>query len=188
LNGNAQCRPRAAGWLSERRGRRSPTKVPPGRCRTLAQLPNRRPPRAGHETFHQQTAARLRRFEGKTTEIPTPRSGGSSVGVTPAAGFSFRFCPSRSPRGSRPEPRGRGWRFAARPKSTPAGRFERSLLVWGQKRSCGHVGCNVRISRKQPIRHRYSITSSARASSVGGISRPSALAVLRLMAKSIFVG
>src|SRR5262249_45100671 len=33
-----------------------------------------------------------------------------------------------------------------------------------------------------------SITSSARASSVGGISRPSALAVLRLMASSNFVG
>ena len=34
----------------------------------------------------------------------------------------------------------------------------------------------------------HSITSSARARSVGGISRPSALAVLRLMARSIFVG
>ena len=34
----------------------------------------------------------------------------------------------------------------------------------------------------------YSITSSARASSVGGTVRPSALAVLRLMTSSIFVG
>ena len=34
----------------------------------------------------------------------------------------------------------------------------------------------------------YSITSSARASSVGGISRPSILAVLRLMISSNFVG
>src|SRR5947209_14500373 len=34
----------------------------------------------------------------------------------------------------------------------------------------------------------YSITSSARASSVGGTSRPSALAVLRLMTSSNFVG
>jgi hypothetical protein len=34
--------------------------------------------------------------------------------------------------------------------------------------------------------HRYSITSSARASSVGGTSRPSALAVLRLMTNSNF--
>ena len=34
----------------------------------------------------------------------------------------------------------------------------------------------------------YSITSSARASSVGGISRPSALAVLRLMTNSNLVG
>ena len=34
----------------------------------------------------------------------------------------------------------------------------------------------------------HSITSSARASSVGGISRPIALAVLRLIASSYFVG
>jgi hypothetical protein len=34
----------------------------------------------------------------------------------------------------------------------------------------------------------YSITSSARASSVGGTSRPSALAVLRLITSSNFVG
>jgi hypothetical protein len=37
-------------------------------------------------------------------------------------------------------------------------------------------------------RHRYSITSSARASKVGGTVRPSALAVLRLSAKSYLVG
>jgi hypothetical protein len=35
---------------------------------------------------------------------------------------------------------------------------------------------------------RYSVTSSARASSVGGTVRPSALAVLRLMTSSNFVG
>ena len=34
----------------------------------------------------------------------------------------------------------------------------------------------------------YSITSSARASTVGGISRPSALAVLRLITSSNFIG
>ena len=34
----------------------------------------------------------------------------------------------------------------------------------------------------------YSITASARASSMGGISRPSALAVLRLITSSNFVG
>jgi hypothetical protein len=37
-------------------------------------------------------------------------------------------------------------------------------------------------------RPRHSITSSARASSVGGTSRPSAFAVLRLMTNSNFVG
>ena len=35
---------------------------------------------------------------------------------------------------------------------------------------------------------RYSITSSAVASSVGGTARPSAFAVLRLMTSSNFVG
>ena len=43
----------------------------------------------------------------------------------------------------------------------------------------------VRRRSKVPF---YSITSSARASSVSGISRPSALAVLRLMTSSYFVG
>jgi hypothetical protein len=38
-----------------------------------------------------------------------------------------------------------------------------------------------------PARPRYSITSSARASSVGGMSRPSAFAVLRLTINSTFV-
>src|SRR6516165_2578554 len=36
--------------------------------------------------------------------------------------------------------------------------------------------------------HHHSITSSARASSVGGTSRPSTLAVLRLITSSYFVG
>src|SRR5262245_34449945 len=39
---------------------------------------------------------------------------------------------------------------------------------------------------RAPLHH--SITSSARASSVGGTSRPSAFAVLRLMTSSYFVG
>jgi hypothetical protein len=37
-------------------------------------------------------------------------------------------------------------------------------------------------------RHLYSITSSARASTVAGMSKPSARAVLRLMTSSYFVG
>src|SRR5262245_65141226 len=39
-----------------------------------------------------------------------------------------------------------------------------------------------------PLASHHSITSSARATSVGGISRPSAFAVLRLMTSSYFVG
>ena len=44
-----------------------------------------------------------------------------------------------------------------------------------------------RVSKWEVIRP-YSITSSARASSVGGISKPSALAVLRLITNSNLVG
>jgi hypothetical protein len=61
--------------------------------------------------------------------------------------------------------------------------------------------CLLRARRKRPKERRrrraaeqrddlaafHSITSSARASSVGGISRPSALAVLRLIISSTFV-
>ena len=48
-------------------------------------------------------------------------------------------------------------------------------------------GANHRLMhRSKP--NRYSITSSARASSVGGMSRPSALAVFRLMTRSNLVG
>src|SRR5258708_15612324 len=39
-----------------------------------------------------------------------------------------------------------------------------------------------------PHQYRYSITSSARANRVGGISKPSSLAVLRLIANSNLVG
>jgi len=48
--------------------------------------------------------------------------------------------------------------------------------------------CAIRVSTRRSKKHRYSITSSARASSAEGISRPSALAALRLMASWIFVG
>src|SRR5215471_278608 len=52
----------------------------------------------------------------------------------------------------------------------------------------------VSLKRLHPAEQRderaslHSITSSARASSVGGTSRPSALAVLRLMTSSYLVG
>jgi hypothetical protein len=42
--------------------------------------------------------------------------------------------------------------------------------------------------RRSKKKHRYSITSSVRASSVGGAVRPSALAVLRLMNRKKLVG
>jgi hypothetical protein len=80
--------------------------------------------------------------------------------------------------------------------------------AWGHNRTFGDVGsmsglppkadikgdgCHVRLVPEAAVSSRskvapYSITSSARASKVGGTSRPSALAVLRLMTRSNFVG
>ena len=82
------------------------------------------------------------------------------------------------------------------------------MSALGQKRTFCDAGANVRftpISSRQCARstsplcarnglmHRskprlYSITSSARASSVGGISRPSAFAVVKFTARSNLVG
>ena len=59
--------------------------------------------------------------------------------------------------------------------------LERSLVDHAFRSS---PPCETRL----PRRHSHSITSSARASSVGGTSRPSALAVLRLITNSYLVG
>src|SRR5262249_16787633 len=48
--------------------------------------------------------------------------------------------------------------------------------------------CRRTAEQRDEIATSHSITSSARASSVGGTSRPSALAVLRLIASSNLVG
>ena len=48
--------------------------------------------------------------------------------------------------------------------------------------------CRRAAEQRDELAPPHSITSSARASSEGGISRPSALAVLRLMTSSYFVG
>src|SRR5262245_37767406 len=58
-----------------------------------------------------------------------------------------------------------------------------SISSWAEAAA---VGDDPPHHRSKPTL--YSITSSARASSVGGTSRPSALAVLRLMTSSYFTG
>src|SRR5262249_56833551 len=63
--------------------------------------------------------------------------------------------------------------------STPPCRASAGLFLWG--------GCFVpNNDRTQRAKNRYSITSSARASTDDGISSPSALAVLRLITSSYF--
>ena len=67
----------------------------------------------------------------------------------------------------------------------------RSALLPNSRRRSGHLKPTVsaKTGREQLRRgSRYSITSSARASSVGGTSMPSTLAVLRLMTNSNLVG
>ena len=73
----------------------------------------------------------------------------------------------------------------------------RSLAAFGRRAPCTwlvHHGRHPKPCTKAAVSNRsklalvYSITSSARASSVGGTSRPSALAVLRLITSSNLVG
>src|SRR5262249_5562255 len=61
------------------------------------------------------------------------------------------------------------------------------LLRMRRERPCSRAS-EQRNELAPLYRCNHSITSSARASSVGGISRPSALAVLRLITSSNFVG
>jgi hypothetical protein len=71
----------------------------------------------------------------------------------------------------------------------PAAPHVRSTLSSRHRQTTrsGPVRANKRLMRRSK-RHRYSITSSARASRAAGISRPRAFAVLRLIASSYLVG
>ena len=66
----------------------------------------------------------------------------------------------------------------------PAARARGEVRHCRQPKTCTQPAVSNRSKRGD----RYSITSSARASSVGGTSRPSAFAVLRLMTSSYLVG
>src|SRR6266545_788500 len=66
----------------------------------------------------------------------------------------------------------------------PDGRQLASLLCARRERPRNRCAAEQRDELAPP----HSITSSARASSVGGTSRPSVFAVLRLMTSSILVG
>src|SRR5262245_59919239 len=75
----------------------------------------------------------------------------------------------------RPRRIARATRDTAGSAAAPAARC-RNCLRWGS------------FILNRPLGSHHSITSSARASSVGGTWRPSALAVLRLIASSYLVG
>ena|SRR5439155_1384108 len=63
-----------------------------------------------------------------------------------------------------------------------------ALLRARRERPCGGSAADQRDEVAPSNLTDHSMTSSARASSVGGTSRPSALAVLRLMTSSYLVG
>jgi hypothetical protein len=67
----------------------------------------------------------------------------------------------------------------------------RSRPTWGaavaRAAASGHAARRA-AERSKKLKPLHSITSSVRASSTGGISRPSALAALRLITNSILVG
>src|SRR5262249_37310387 len=73
-------------------------------------------------------------------------------------------------------------RISLRPRDARDGRQRGSACGQMQKISAG------KFHFEPPSRSGHSTTSSARASRVGGTSRPSDFAVLRLMTSSIFVG
>src|SRR5262249_50771972 len=77
----------------------------------------------------------------------------------------------------------RNWpdRIGLRPSKARQDRERGSARCQMQKLSAGKFHLNL------PLASDHSITSSARASSVGGTSRPSAFAVLRLIKNSNFV-
>src|SRR5262245_47108939 len=74
-------------------------------------------------------------------------------------------------------------RDLARPRADEAHDGHRRLL-----RACRERPCCRATEKRHELAPLHSITSSARASRVGGTSRPRALAVLRLMASSYLVG
>jgi hypothetical protein len=77
-----------------------------------------------------------------------------------------------------------GLRLSTRPKSFGTAPHPLGVLRARRERP----RCNRAAEQSDELAPSHSITSSARASSIGGISRPSALAVLRLITSSYLVG
>jgi hypothetical protein len=98
-----------------------------------------------------------------------------AAGARCTAGFQSRQCPL--------------WVIRVgpvQPTASPDVRFTSDSVRVRQRRKLTLSARSRHMQRSKQCL--YSITSSARASNVGGISRPSAFAVLRLMVSSYFVG
>src|SRR5262245_45039018 len=116
-------------------------------------------------------------FTRSTVPLPRPRAARASVSPSPsrssrctagASGWSRRRAKDRRSR----------WSFPRAPNSESPAYDEADCLT-----------ASKRIAKRQAdVVSLYSITSSARASNVGAISKPNAFAVLRLTAKSNFAG
>jgi hypothetical protein len=76
------------------------------------------------------------------------------------------------------------WHIASNADDLGNSRFWRTPDLAGQRRGVARA----RMALSRPSTNLYSITSSVSASSLGGMSRPSTLAVLRLITSSNLVG
>ena len=122
------------------------------------------------------TAGEFGRESGKPVGLALvkPRLEHEVLALHPAEG---------SQRPNQRQARGRIWQALG--KHADPYLLPRLLSLGGQRRSKEDRTC---ASEERATVHHYWITSSARASSAGGIVRPSALAVLRLMTKSNLLG
>ena len=171
--------------------------LPPGRARLST-----KPAPTGSTTFANTIGTvRVACSNGATIGVPVARMT-SGASATNSAAYLRKRRHRPRPSGSRSARCGRrSSPIAAAPAGTPRcgpvlpDRPRRAVMSTPMRRT--RSACCARAAsgharraaeQRDELAPSHSITSSARASSVGGTSRPSALAVLRLMTSSNLVG
>ena len=124
-------------------------------------------------------SARATRALRSFTPPSIPVLRGRPIAATASHPTSLRLTPRQNP-------------HSARCTVAPHRPRFRALALFGRRPpecvDSSSLPASENLHKLRTLRQTYSITSSARASSVGGMSRPSALAVLRLMTSSNLVG